>query len=49
MGRWTARAALLTGAALLAAPAMADDLREALTLAYTGNPSLQAARAQQRP
>lgn len=48
MGRWTARAALLTGAALLAAPAMADDLREALTLAYTGNPSLQAARAQQR-
>jgi outer membrane protein len=42
------RAALLAGIALIAAPAGADDLREALVMAYTTNPSLQAARAQQR-
>lgn len=45
----TARWSLLAGcAALLAAPAYADDLREALVLAYNTNPTLQAARAQQR-
>ncbi len=39
-----------TGAVLLgmAAPGMADTLRDALTQAYETNPSLQAARAQQR-
>lgn len=43
------RLALLASATgLLAAPAAADDLREALVLAYTSNPTLQAARAQQR-
>jgi type I secretion outer membrane protein, TolC family len=39
------------GAALLlalTAPAMADDLREALVLAYRTNPTLEAARANQR-
>ncbi len=39
---------LLAGSAYLAAPALADDLRDALVLAYNSNPSLQAARAQQR-
>ena len=40
---------LLAGcASLLASPALADDLREALVMAYNTNPSLQAARAQQR-
>lgn len=33
---------------LLATPALADDLREALVMAYHTNPALQAARAQQR-
>lgn len=43
------RLALLAGAAgLLASPVAADDLREALALAYGTNPTLQAARAQQR-
>ncbi len=42
------RAALLASAALLAAPAAADDLREALVMAYNTNPTLQAARASQR-
>jgi outer membrane protein len=43
------RLALLAGTAgLLATPALADDLREALVLAYTTNPTLQSARAQQR-
>ena len=42
------RAALLASAALLAGPALADDLREALVLAYNTNPTLQAARAAQR-
>lgn len=42
------RATLLVACALHAAPALADDLREALVLAYNGNPTLQAARAQQR-
>ncbi|PKB13993.1 outer membrane protein [Novosphingobium kunmingense] len=42
------RLALLAGMAFVASPALADDLREALTMAYNGNPQLQAARAQQR-
>ena len=42
------RLALLAGAALVAAPAQADDLREALAQAYQTNPTLQAARANQR-
>lgn len=42
------RATLLVACALHAVPALADDLREALVLAYNGNPTLQAARAQQR-
>ena len=47
---WTKRAALMAGAAatLVAAPASADTLREALVDAYNTNPTLQAARAQQR-
>lgn len=40
--------ALLAGAALAAAPAQADTLREALVDAYRSNPTLEAARAQQR-
>ncbi|MFO1255082.1 MAG: TolC family outer membrane protein [Sphingomonadaceae bacterium] len=44
-----ARWALLTGAAAVAAsPALADELRDALIMAYNTNPTLQAARAQQR-
>ncbi|HVR90075.1 MAG TPA: TolC family outer membrane protein [Novosphingobium sp.] len=42
------RAALLATIAIVAAPALADDLREALVMAYNTNPTLQAARAQQR-
>ena len=43
------RLALLAGTAgLMTTPATADDLREALALAYNTNPTLQAARAQQR-
>ncbi len=42
------RSVLLAGLALSATPALADDLREALTLAYNTNPQLQTARAQQR-
>lgn len=47
---WTRRAALMAGtaAAFAAAPASADTLREALVDAYNSNPTLQAARAQQR-
>ena len=41
-------AALLASTASLASPAQADTLREALAQAYTTNPTLQAARAQQR-
>jgi outer membrane protein len=52
MGRSGARAALLAGIAAaslaIAAPASADTLREALNGAYRTNPTLQAARAQQR-
>ena len=44
-----ARGLLLAGAAALAAgPVLADELRDALALAYVSNPTLQAARAQQR-
>ncbi|MFM5925163.1 MAG: TolC family outer membrane protein, partial [Novosphingobium sp.] len=44
-----AQRALIAGlAAMVTAPVLADDLREALVLAYNGNPTLQAARAQQR-
>ena len=46
--RRPARLALLAGAAVLAAPAQADTLREALAEAYRTNPTLQSARAQQR-
>lgn len=43
------RLALAAGVAMAAiAPALADDLREALTSAYNTNPALQAARATQR-
>ena len=41
-------AGLLLGSTLLASPAHADTLREALAQAYQTNPTLQAARAQQR-
>ena len=44
-----AKLALMAGTALLAAgPAQADTLREALVDAYRANPTLEAARAQQR-
>ncbi|MGX7896178.1 TolC family outer membrane protein [Tsuneonella sp. HG222] len=42
------RIALLAGACLVATPAQADTLKEALALAYENNPSLEAARANQR-
>lgn len=42
------RAALLASITLIAVPAGADDLREALVMAYNTNPALQGARAQQR-
>ena len=41
-------AALFAGAALAAFPAHADDLRSALVAAYNTNPTLAAARAEQR-
>ncbi len=48
-GSRIARQALISGmVALAATPVLADDLREALVMAYTTNPTLQAARAQQR-
>ena len=40
--------ALMLGSAVIAAPAQADTLREALASAYNTNPTLQAARANQR-
>lgn len=43
--RWTL---LVGGIGLAASPSLADELREALIMAYNSNPSLQAARAQQR-
>lgn len=39
---------LLTSASLLAGPAAADTLADAMAMAYTGNPNLLAARAQLR-
>lgn len=48
MAKRLGRAILLAGIGLAATPALADDLREALVMAYTTNPTLQAARAQQR-
>ncbi len=48
MAKRLGRAILLAGIGLAAAPALADDLREALVEAYNTNPTLQAARAQQR-
>ncbi len=41
-------AALMAGACLFATPATAETLKEALTRAYYDNPTLAAARAQQR-
>lgn len=41
-------ATLMLGVAALASPAQADTLRDALVGAYNTNPTLQAARAQQR-
>jgi outer membrane protein len=44
-----ARHALIAGmVAMVTAPVLADDLREALVMAYNTNPTLAAARAQQR-
>jgi outer membrane protein len=48
MTRLAAAASALALAALSAAPAAADSLRDALVAAYQTNPTLQAARAQQR-
>ena len=48
MAKRLGRAILLAGIGLTATPALADDLREALVMAYNTNPTLQAARAQQR-
>ena len=52
MTRRGVKPALLAGAAAtalgLSAPAAADTLRDALNGAYRTNPTLQAARAQQR-
>lgn len=41
-------AMLLGGAVLMAVPAHGEDLRSALVMAYNTNPTLQAARSQQR-
>lgn len=46
--RLAARASLIALAAGAGVPAAADDLREALVSAYTNNPTLEAARANQR-
>lgn len=43
--RWTL---LAGGMCLAASPSLADELREALVMAYNTNPTIQAARAQQR-
>ncbi|MFC0206207.1 TolC family outer membrane protein [Novosphingobium soli] len=52
MARFAKRAGLLAGGCLIAmtagAPAQADTLRDALVSAYQTNPTLEAARAQQR-
>ena len=48
MARFARPLLLLAGACTAAAPALADDLRDALLLAYQTNPTLDAARANQR-
>ncbi|MCL6249972.1 TolC family outer membrane protein [Altererythrobacter sp. KTW20L] len=48
MIRFGLKASLLALSCLVAAPAAADTLREALAQAYQTNPQLEAARAQQR-
>ena len=48
MTRRALRFFLLAGACLTAAPAAADTLKEALSKAYYDNPTLEAARANQR-
>ena len=48
MSKRFGKLALLAGATLIATPAQADTLREALVEAYQTNPTLQAARANQR-
>ena len=48
MTRRALRFLLLAGACLTAAPAAADTLKEALSKAYYDNPTLEAARANQR-
>lgn len=48
LSRTAGRSLLLAGTMLCAVPALADDLRGALVSAYNTNPTLQAARAQQR-
>lgn len=48
MARIGRRGWLLASVTLFAAPAQADDLRQALVSAYSTNPTLQAARANQR-
>lgn len=48
MTRRFVRLALFSGVATLTVPAQADTLREALAQAYVANPTLLAARAQQR-
>ena len=45
LARWSL---LASGAALIATPVLADELRDALVMAYNTNPTLQSARAQQR-
>ncbi len=48
-GYQIARQALIAGmVAMATTPVLADDLREALVMAYNTNPTLQGARAQQR-
>lgn len=48
-GSRIAHRALIAGmVAMVTAPVLADDLREALVMAYNTNPAIQAARAQQR-
>ncbi|MEY4953534.1 MAG: hypothetical protein RL299_1958 [Pseudomonadota bacterium] len=48
ISRLTRWALLAGGISLAASPSLADELREALVMAYNTNPTIQAARAQQR-
>jgi outer membrane protein len=48
ISRLTRWALLAGGFGLAATPSLADELRDALVLAYNSNPTIQAARAQQR-